>query len=135
MRRCRDTVRFIDRSTLRIGGEVVTAKDVLIATGAKPRDLPIPADMLTTSEQFLDLASLPRRLVMIGGGYISFEFAHVAAVRAGAQVTIVHQGTRPLEQFDADPVDRLVDATRGLGITVLLQTSVKGITRTGAAGA
>ena len=64
---------------------------------------------------------------MVGGGYISFEFAHVAA-RAGAQVTIVHKGVRPLEPFDADLVDRLLEATRDLGITVLLSSSVRGIT-------
>jgi glutathione reductase (NADPH) len=125
----RDTVRFIDRSTLRIGDEVVAAKHVLIAAGAKPRDLSIPgAELLTTSEQFLDLTDLPRRLVMVGGGYISFEFAHVAA-RAGAEVTIVHQGLRPLEHFDADLVGRLVAATEGIGVRVLLNTSVGSVTQ------
>lgn len=120
----RGTVQFIDRSTLRIGEQTIATKHVLIAAGAKPRDIPIPGtDLLATSEQFLDLPDLPKRLVMVGGGYISFEFAHVAA-RAGAKVTIVHEGTRALEQFDIDLVDRLVAATRELGITVLLQTSV-----------
>ncbi len=124
----RETVRFVDRTTLRIGQETVTAKHVVIASGAKPRDLPIPgAELLTTSTAFLDLENLPRRLVMVGGGYISFEFAHVAA-RAGAQVTIVHKGVRPLEPFDADLVDRLLEATRELGITVMLSTSVRAIT-------
>ncbi|HUX86049.1 MAG TPA: NAD(P)/FAD-dependent oxidoreductase [Chloroflexota bacterium] len=125
------TVRFIDRSTLSVGEQPIAAKHILIAAGAKPRDIPIPGtDLLTTSEQFLDLPKLPQRLVMVGGGYISFEFAHVAA-RAGAQVTIVHQGTRALEQFDTDLVARLVAATRELGITVLLETSVSAITRNG----
>jgi len=125
----RDSVRFLDRSTLRVGDATIGAKHVVIAAGAKPRELPIPgAEFLTTSEQFLDLAELPRRLVMVGGGYISLEFAHVAA-RAGAQVTIVHKGTRPLEGFDPELVERLLAATRELGITVLLQASVRGISQ------
>ncbi|GAC1408163.1 MAG: NAD(P)/FAD-dependent oxidoreductase [Candidatus Velthaea sp.] len=125
----RETVRFVDRTSLRIGKETVTAKHVVIASGAKPRELTISgAGLLTTSTEFLDLPNLPRRLVMVGGGYISFEFAHVAA-RAGAQVTIVHKGARPLEPFDADLVDRLLTATRELGITVLLSTSVRSITK------
>jgi glutathione reductase (NADPH) len=57
---------------------------------------------------------LPRRIVFIGGGYISFEFAHVAA-RTGAEVAILHQGTHPLEAFDPDLVDLLVQRTRVLG--------------------
>ncbi|GAC1421507.1 MAG: NAD(P)/FAD-dependent oxidoreductase [Candidatus Velthaea sp.] len=127
----RDTVRFIDPTTLRVGDQTIGAKHIVIAAGAKPRELPIPgANLLTTSEEFLNFTSLPKRLVMVGGGYISFEFAHVAA-RAGAQVTIVHQGLRPLEQFDADLVERLVASTRETGITVLLQTAVTGITQDG----
>ncbi len=128
----RAPARFIDRTTLRIGDETVEAKHILIASGAKPRDLPIPgAEFLTTSEQFMDREDLPHTMVMVGGGYISFEFAHLAA-RAGAQVTIIHQGARPLERFDVDLVDRLLAATRALGITVLLNTSVRSIVRSGA---
>jgi glutathione reductase (NADPH) len=82
--------------------------------------------LLTTSEQFLELNELPRRLLFIGGGYISFEFAHVAA-RAGTAVTILHRGARPLEQFDADLVQRLVQRTRELGVDVQIGTEVEGI--------
>lgn len=74
--------------------------------------------------------SRSKRIVMVGGGYIAFEFAHVAA-RAGASVTIVHQGARPLEQFDAGLVDVLVRATRDLGIDIRLNTSVRSIERRG----
>jgi glutathione reductase (NADPH) len=56
-------------------------------------------------------------IVFIGGGYISFEFAHVAA-RAGAKVTILHRGSRPLEGFDPDLVNQLVAKTKHLGVRV-----------------
>jgi glutathione reductase (NADPH) len=91
--------------------------------------MPIPltfpgADRLMTSEQFLDLDRLPPRIVFVGGGYISFEFAHVAA-RAGVEVTILHRGARPLEAFDPDLVDLLVKRTRELGIRVELGIEVR----------
>jgi glutathione reductase (NADPH) len=68
----------------------------------------------TTSDQFLELEQLPQRIIFVGGGYISFEFAHVSA-RAGARVTILHRGSCPLEGFDADLVEQLVQATRVMG--------------------
>src|SRR3989454_9747097 len=84
------------------------------------------SEYLTTSEQFLELDTLPPRLVFVGGGYISFELAHVAA-RAGARVTILHRGPRPLEGFDPDLVDLLVKRTREVGIRVEVATDVHGI--------
>lgn len=74
----------------------------------------------------LDLDQLPPHILFIGGGYIAFEFAHVA-LRAGSQVTIVHRGARPLSLFDPDLVDQLVARTRELGIDVQLGTEAVGI--------
>src|SRR5262249_45961436 len=71
---------------------------------------------------------LPARIAFVGGGYISLEFAHVTA-RAGAQVRVLHRGARPLERFDQDMVDRLVRATRELGIALHLNTAVRTISR------
>jgi glutathione reductase (NADPH) len=81
---------------------------------------------------FLDIARLPRRIAFIGGGYIAFEFAHIA-VRAGAHVTIIHRGERPLEGFDADLVDRLCSFTRSLGVDIRVGAEVTALER--AAGA
>ena len=121
--------RFVGSTAVQVGEEVLEGRHVVVATGAKPVNLSIPgAEHLTTSDQFLELTELPRRIVFIGGGYISFEFAHIAA-RAGAHVTILHRGARPLKGFDPDLVDRLVQRTRKLGIDVQLQTELKGIER------
>jgi glutathione reductase (NADPH) len=77
----------------------------------------------------LELDDLPKRIVFIGGGYISFEFAHIAA-RAGAKkITILHRSSKPLGQFGPDLVNQLVQRTRELGVDVQLQTEVKGIVR------
>jgi len=66
------------------------------------------------STNFLNLPQLPERIVFVGGGYISFEFAHIAA-RAGANVTILDHGARQLKGFDPDLVDMLLERSRALG--------------------
>jgi glutathione reductase (NADPH) len=64
--------------------------------------------------------------VFVGGGYISFEFAHIAA-RAGAKVTILHRGKQPLEHFDSDLVNLLAQRSRDIGIDIHLQSAVEKI--------
>ncbi len=119
--------RFIGPSTIQVGDDVLEGRYVVIATGQKPADLKIAgAEHLTTSEQFLELDQLPPHILFIGGGYIAFEFAHVA-LRAGSQVIIVHRGARPLPLFDPDLVDQLVQRTRELGGEVQLTTEAVGI--------
>ena len=119
--------RFLGPGSVQVNGDVLEAKHVVIATGAWPAKLNIPGeDHLTRSDQFLELENLPKRLIFIGGGYIAFEFSHVAA-RAGSQVTILHQGERPLEHFDPDLVAKLVQRTRTLGIDVHTKTKATAI--------
>lgn len=105
--------RFAGPNTVQVGEEILEGRYVVIASGEAPADLEIPgAEHLTTSDQFLELTELPRRILFIGGGYIAFEFAHVAA-RVGSHVTVLHRGSRPLALFDPDLVDQLVERTRG----------------------
>jgi glutathione reductase (NADPH) len=121
--------RFVGPSSVQVNDDVLEGRHVVIAAGQKPADLRIPGtEHLTTSDQFLELDELPKRILFIGGGYIAFEFAHVA-VRAGAQVTIVHRGPRPLPLFDPDLVDQIVKSTRELGVDVELGTEVVGVER------
>ncbi|MGQ0812780.1 MAG: dihydrolipoyl dehydrogenase family protein [Nitrospiraceae bacterium] len=122
--------RFVSRTSVQVGEDILEGRHIVVASGAEPIPLGIPgAEHLITSEQFLELNKLPGRIVFVGGGYISFEFAHVA-VRAGAQVTILHRGLRPLGRFDPDLVGQLVQKTRELGVDIQLQADVKGIART-----
>jgi glutathione reductase (NADPH) len=119
--------RFVDSTTLALGADRLTGRRVLVAAGAVPAPLAFPgADRLITSEDFLNLDALPPRMVFVGGGYIAFEFAHVAA-RAGVDVTILHRGARPLEAFDPDLVDLLVRRTRDVGIRLELNVEVGGV--------
>ncbi|MBI2640308.1 MAG: NAD(P)/FAD-dependent oxidoreductase [Candidatus Sungbacteria bacterium] len=121
------TARFIDKTTVQVGNTVLRGRFIHVAVGAKPMRLGISGEEhLITSTQFLELASLPKRILFVGGGYISFEFAHVAA-RAGAKVTILHRGARPLEGFDSDLVANLMEATKSAGIAIELDTAVEAI--------
>ncbi len=123
--------RFVAPTTLAIGDNRLTGRRILIAAGAVPSALPFPgAERLVTSDRFLDLERMPSRVLFVGGGYVSFEFAHVAA-RAGAQVTILHRGPRPLEGFDPELVDMLVRRTRELGIRVELGLDVRAVDAAG----
>jgi glutathione reductase (NADPH) len=121
------TARFIGPDRITVSGRELVARKVALACGMRPATLGIPGEeWALDSEGFLNLEELPRRVVFIGGGYIAFEMGHVAA-RAGAEVTIVHRGTRPLEGFDPDLTDRLVKKSRELGIRVELGAAVNRI--------
>ncbi len=120
---------FIDRTAVQVGDDTLAGRYVVIATGARHAPLGIPGEeLLTTSTQFMALDELPPRIVFVGGGYIAFEFTHIAA-RAGARVQILHRGAHPLEKFDPDLVAQLVQATRELGVDVHLGTAVTAIER------
>jgi glutathione reductase (NADPH) len=123
--------RFAGPRSVRVGDDVLEGRYVHIGAGAKPADLPIEGrEHLTTSDRFLELEELPERIVFVGGGYISFEFAHVAR-RAGAEVILLHRSSRPLKGFDPDLVDLLVARTRAFGVEVRLDTEVQAIARSG----
>lgn len=118
---------FVDQTTVRVGNDTLIGRYVLIATGAEPMKLGIKGEeYLTTSEQFLELDKLPERIIFVGGGYISFEFAHLAA-RAGSKVRILHRGSNPLEGFDPDLVTQLVQVTKDVGIDIELDGAVNTI--------
>lgn len=106
-----------------VGDEQLKAKHIVLATGATPRRANIPgAEHIKTSEEFLELPELPKRIVFIGGGYISFEFAHVA-IQAGAEVTILHRSAKVLKAFDQDIVKVVLDAGEAEGIKVVVNES------------
>jgi len=128
------TAQFVNPNTIKIidGTEnskeqTIQGKYILIATGAKPAKLNITGEeQVVTSDRFLELDKLPYEILFIGGGFISFEFAHIAA-RYGSKVTIIHRGKRPLVGFDPDLVTILLKKTQEIGINVMLESSVKKI--------
>ena len=119
--------RFRSPRSIEVEGEVLEGRHFLIAAGAKPMKLGIAGEEhLITSDRFLELEALPQRIVMVGGGYIAFEFAHIAA-RAGAQVTLLEQLPRFLGPFDPDLVGWLVEKSREIGIDLHSGTTVEAV--------
>ena len=115
------TATFLDGGTLSVNEEKIQANYFVLATGAKPMQLPINGiEHVITSDDFLELEVLPTSILFIGGGFISFEFAHFAA-RLGAnnqRSVILEVAERPLGPFDAEMVELLVAASRDEGIEV-----------------
>ena len=118
--------RFTALTALRVGDDELTGRNFLIASGAKPVTLGIPGEEhLVDNEGFLALESLPRRIALVGGGYIAAEFSHIAA-RAGAEVTVIQrwrarsrsrQHRRRPRPFEAQPLpsERQQPGGRGRG--------------------
>ncbi|GAA4309148.1 NAD(P)/FAD-dependent oxidoreductase [Pontixanthobacter gangjinensis] len=119
--------KFLDENTLSVEGKTVTAKKIVIATGNKPLELPIPGRHLPiVSDDFLELEELPESIIFIGAGYIGMEFAHIAA-RCGAEVTVIDAEDRPLSNFDKDMVTHLQKASEEIGINFILNCQVEEI--------
>ena len=119
--------RFIGRNVLKVENETLEARQFLIAAGAEPVKLGILGEEhLVRHEDFLNLQRLPRRIVLVGGGYIAAEFSHIAA-RGGADVTIVQRAERMLPRFDPDLVSWLMQAFDALAIDVRTGTTVEAI--------
>jgi glutathione reductase (NADPH) len=122
---------FVDEHTLEVDGERVHGAKIVLANGARPTPLPIEgAEHLVHSDAFMELEALPPRLVFVGGGYITFEFAHLA-VRAGAEATVLETSERPLGPFDADLVEQLVARSREAGIALHTKATVQRIEKSG----
>lgn len=122
--------RFTGSNTVVVEDTELTARHIVLAIGAEPARLPIEGfENLILSDDFLELEHLPHRIVLIGGGYIGFEFAHIAA-RAGAEVTMFNRSRQPLAGFDPDLVGLLVERTRALGVDVRLGHEVTAVHKT-----
>ncbi|WP_243360360.1 dihydrolipoyl dehydrogenase family protein [Fundidesulfovibrio terrae] len=126
----RGRARFTGSNTMLVGDTPVEAARIVLATGSKPQPLSFPgAKLLAVSDDFLNLKELPPRIAFIGGGYISMEFAHIAAI-AGATVTMAVRGDRCLKRFEPDLVSQLCAATASLGVEVLYHSPPHSLEKT-----
>lgn len=123
--------QFTGPNTIMFDATELSGRHVLIASGAQPMQLGIPGEEhLIDNEGFLAMESFPRRIVLVGGGYIAAEFSHIAA-RAGAEVTILQRGPRMLTHFEPELVGWLMDAFEAVGVDVQTSTTVTAIERDG----
>lgn len=111
---------------------IVTAATVLVSTGGKPRrDLAVPGvEHAITSDEFFHLAKMPKRVVVIGGGYVAVEISSVFA-GLGAETTLIHRGDQILRGFDEEVRKTLRAGMERRGITVLTHEEPSGISRHG----
>lgn len=121
-----------DEHTIRLvnGNRTVTADKVLIATGARPfvPDFPGKEYAITSNEAF-HLPELPRRIVIVGAGYIAIEFAGIFN-GLGAEVKMLYRGDQILRGFDEDIRDTLAEEMRKKGIDIRVETDVARIDKT-----
>ncbi len=126
---------FHDRATiagpnrLRVGGREVTARHVLVATGAHPHIPDLPgADLGITSNEMFHLEALPKRAIIVGAGFIANEFAGILN-QLGVDVTLVVRSETVLRGWDRDIVDRLMSVFAAKGIDVRLGANPRSVDR------
>jgi len=111
---------LVDPHTIDVGGRRITAANILIATGGRARR---PSDAWITSDEAFHLPTLPRRIALLGGGYIAVEFAHIFA-GLGAQVTLIHRDKLVLRGFDPDIREAVTAGLTANGIEVVCCTEL-----------
>ncbi len=123
--------RIVDAHTIEVGGKRVTAANILVATGAWPELPKIPGiEYAITSNEALDLTTLPKRIVIVGGGYIAVEFAGIFA-GVGAEVTEVIRADQILRGFDQDIRDNLAIEMKQRGVKIMPRQHVVEIKKSG----
>lgn len=126
--------RLADAHTVEIDGQRHTAERILIAVGGWPALPAIPGiEHAVTSNEALDLEALPRRLVIVGGGYIAVEFAGIFNA-LGVQVTQIIRADAVLRGFDQDIRAALSTEMLKKGIDIRSETTVRSIEKTAEGG-
>lgn len=111
----RDMGHFVAPKLLRVGDEQFTADRFVLAAGSRPRIPDVPgmddpelAGRIHTSDSIMRLEALPKSLVIVGGGLVAAEFAHIFAAY-GTQVTLLHRGSRLLKVADEEVAQRFTN--------------------------
>jgi glutathione reductase (NADPH) len=119
----RGRATVVDAHTVELGGKRHTARHILVATGSWPQLPAIPGrELAITSNEAFHLARLPRRALVVGGGYIAVEFASIFQ-GLGVQTTLTYRGAQLLRGFDADLGQRLAEEMQKKGVAVRLQAN------------
>jgi len=121
---------FIDAHTLDVGGQRITAEKIVIATGGHPTRPEIPgAELAIVSDDAFYLPAMPKRIAIIGSGYIGVEFAGIFN-GLGAETHLIYRQPLPLRGFDEDLRVGLAEAMTSNGIILHPDIVPKSITET-----
>ena len=116
--------KLLDSHRIQLGEDIVSAEKVLIATGARPWIPEIPgAEHSISSDEAFHLEELPKRVIVVGGGFIACEFASIFN-GMGSKVTQIYRGEQILRGFDHDVQDTLAKEMVKKGVTIQLRTNV-----------
>ncbi len=119
--------RMAGADAVAVNGTVYRAAQILIATGGWPARPDVPGgELAISSNEVFDLAEFPRRLVVVGGGYVACEFASIFN-GLGARVTQLYRGEQVLRGFDDDVRAFLADELRKKGVDLRTRASVERI--------
>lgn len=120
-----------DPHTVEVNGKSMTAERILVAVGGWPSTPDIPGvEHVISSNEALELRELPKRMVIVGGGYIAVEFAGIFAA-LGVKVTEVIRAEAILRGFDHDIRVNLTDEMQKRGVKVLSETVIRSIEKDG----
>ena len=122
--------RLLDAHTVEVGDQKYTAKTLLVSTGGTAL---VPAvkghEYVVTSDSMFDLKPFPKRLAVVGGGYIACEFASIFN-GLGSKVTQIHRGEKLLTGFDDDVRSFIASEMSKTGVDLQLESEVETITKT-----
>jgi glutathione reductase (NADPH) len=119
----RGRATILGPQSVAVDGKTYSAQNILVATGSWPQKPPIPGEELgITSNEAFHLDALPRRALVVGGGYIAVEFASIFN-GLGVDTTLVYRGTQILRGFDTELGQRLAEEMTRKGVKVLLKTN------------
>ncbi|MEI9413002.1 dihydrolipoyl dehydrogenase [Mesorhizobium salmacidum] len=126
--------RFRDGKTVEVetetGSQVIRAETIVIATGSAPVELLPFGGPVISSTEALALSEVPKRLAVVGGGYIGLELG-MAFAKMGAKVTVVEALPRVLAQYDAELTRPVVKRLAALGVEVMTGAKAKGLSTKG----
>jgi glutathione reductase (NADPH) len=123
---------FVDANTIEVNGERYSAEHIVIASGGRPIVPPVPgAELGISSDGFFELTEQPKKVAVIGGGYIGVELAGVLKA-LGSEVTMVALEDRVLELFDPMISEVLMEEMRKQDITLRMSFQVAGLAETAA---
>jgi len=127
----RESASFVGRNEVKVGNRTIEAKHIVIATGSRPRPLPIQgAELMITSDEVLSEREQPGSVVFIGGGVIALEFSHVYA-RAGTKATILEVVSRLLPERDEEAIEQIRAESERIGIEVHTGVKVARVEKSG----
>jgi glutathione reductase (NADPH) len=121
---------LVDAHTVAVGTQRYNAKNILIATGGKPSVPDIAGrEHVITSNEIFDIDPFPKRLLVVGGGYIACEFASIFK-GLGAQLTQLYRGAQVLRGFDEEIRGFIAAEMRKVGVDLRLNADVAAIVKT-----